>query len=418
MVGIDEFFLQAFAPEHRRDPYPLYREFSETLPPLAASEAGLWLTFRHDLVAAILRHPHGSSDERRGTLVQRMMVEDPAIRARLEENNRSLLFMDPPDHTRLRSLVAKAFTPATVERLRPAMEAMVAELVDEVAVAAKEGPVDLITQFAYPFPLRVICELLGVPYADRARFDGWSKALVRGVDPKVLRSDEVEQAMVDAGAALDAYLVDLFEERRRHPGGDLLSALLVVEEAGERLSQDELLSLAGLLLLAGHETTVNLIGNGMAALLAHLDQLALLAATGVDRRAVDELLRYDSPVQMNQRVAGGPMEVAGHTIPEGDQIVLILAAANRDPSVYDQPDRLDVTRNGPAHVAFGGGIHHCLGAALARTEAQLALDGLLKRFSHIEQAGETTLRPTFTLRGLETFPVTLRERSSASVTRP
>ena len=267
MVGIDEFFLQAFAPEHRLDPYPLYREFSETLPPLAASEAGLWLTFRHDLVAAILRSPNGSSDERRGTFVQQVMAEDPATRARLDENNRSLLFMDPPDHTRLRSLVAKAFTPATVERLRPAMEGMVTELLDELAIAAKEGPVDLVKQFAYPFPLRVICELLGVPYADRARFDSWSKSLVRGVDPKVLRSEEVEQELLEARAALEVYLADLFEERRRHPGGDLLSALLVVEEAGERLSQDELLSLAGLLLLAGHETTVNLIGNGMAALL-------------------------------------------------------------------------------------------------------------------------------------------------------
>jgi cytochrome P450 len=402
---VDQFFLEAFSSEHRRDPYPLYRRYVEAIPPLAPAGPGLWLSLDHEVVTAVLRHPNVSSDERRATLVQQMMADDPTVAERLED--RSLLFLDPPDHTRIRRLVSKAFTPATVDRLRPQMVAMVDDLLDGLAAQTSAGSIDIVTGFAYPFPLRVICELLGVPFADRDHFHGWSKALARGVDPGVLRPPEVEAEIEAASAALRGYLADLFEERRRQPQDDLVTALLQVEDGGDRLSAEELMSLVVLLLVAGHETTVNLIGNGLAALVAHPDQMTLARTRGIDRTAVDELLRFDSPVQMNQRVAAEPFEVAGAHLAAGDQVVLILAGANRNPRAYPDPDRLDLTRNGPPHVAFGGGLHHCLGAALARTEAELALNGLLRRFPRIEDTGERTLRPTFTLRGYETFPVAL-----------
>jgi cytochrome P450 len=256
--------------------------------------------------------------------------------------------------------------------------------------------------------VRVICTLLGVPARDEAIFTGWSCGIARSVDPSILRSPEVEAAIVDARQGLQTYLGELLAERRRKPGDDLLSALAAVDVDGDSITAREIVSLAQLLLVAGHETTVNLIGNGMLALLRAPDQLALLRRQPeLTGPAVDEFLRFDGPVQINQRVAMEDLDLFGHKVRKGDEILLILGAANRDPTAFTEPHRLDVTRDARKHVAFGGGIHHCLGAVLARMEAAIAFKALLDAFPTMELAAPPTRRPTFTLRGLETLPVAL-----------
>jgi cytochrome P450 len=268
----------------------------------------------------------------------------------------------------------------------------------------------VIDALAYPLPVRIICSLLGVPEADQASFTVWSRALARSLDPSVLRSAEEDADIVRAERDLARYLEDLLSFRRTAPGDDLLSALLAVEADGDRISPKEVVDLALLLLVAGHETTVNLIGNGVLALLRAPNQLELLRRSpDLAPGAVDELLRFDSPVQMSQRVATEDLDLAGHRVRAGDEILLVLGAANRDPSVFAEPDHLDVTRDARRHVAFGGGIHHCLGAALARLEGQVVLSALLARFSRLELAGTPLRRPTFTLRGLESLPIILEE---------
>jgi len=389
-----QFFVAAMAPEHRVDPYPLYAAWRERAR-MHRVDDDTWLVLGHAEVTACLRHPLLSSNEQRSVVHQREVAagrEVPPLAP-------SLLFMDPPDHTRLRGLVSRAFTPRTVEGLRARTEALVAELLDGLA-----GEVDLIPALAYPLPVQVICALLGVPEEDEGRFSAWSKVLARSIDPSILRSAELEAQIAVADRELSAYMEDLVARRESDPGDDLISALLVVEAEGDRISHRELIDLTMLLLVAGHETTVNLIGNGVLALLDHPDQRGPLGA------GIDELLRYDSPVQMNIRVATEDVEIAGEPIASGSELILVLAAANRDPAAFARPDDLLLGRDARRHVAFGGGIHHCLGAALARMEGQLAIAGLLARFPDVRLAGEPELRPTFTLRGREHLPVDLRDR--------
>ncbi len=395
----DRFFIEAMSPAFREDPYAFYERFRGPAPLLRVADT-IWFALGHAPVTAMLRHPKLSTDEATHAATEaRRSNRDP-------NRTRSLLFMDPPDHTRLRNLVARAFTPRRIEELRAATQAITDELLD--AMATRTGSVDLIEAFAYPLPVRVICTLLGVPAADEALFTGWSRGIARSVDPSILRSPAVEAAIVEARAGLQSYLGGLLSDRRRAPGNDLLSALAAVETDGDTISPREIVALAQLLLVAGHETTVNLIGNGVLALLRAPDQLALLRQSP-ERigPAVDELLRFDGPVQITQRVVVEDMEIAGQKVHAGDEIMLVLGAANRDPAAFSNPHQLDVTRDARKHVGLGGGIHHCLGAALARMEAQIALTALLGRFGEIELAGTPTRRPTFTLRGLETLPVAL-----------
>ena len=396
----DRFFVDAMSAAFREDPYPYYETYRGRDRLLRVDDT-IWLSLGHADVTAMLRHPKLSSNESRAT--SEAGCPDPGRLAS------SLLFMDPPDHTRLRRLVACAFTPKRVADLRTTAEAITAELLDETAAAGASGDVvELIRSLAYPLPVRIICSLLGVPEADEATFTRWSRALARALDPSVLRSAEVDEAIADAETGLAAYLEDLLAVRRTRPGDDLLSALLDVEADGDRIASDEVVDLALLLLVAGHETTVNLIGNGVLALLHAPDQLSLLRrAPGLVAGAVDELLRFDSPVQLTQRVATEDLDLAGCSVRAGDEIMLVLGAANRDPLVFAEPNRLDVTRDARRHVAFGGGIHHCLGAALARLEGQVALSALLARFPYLQLAGEPVRRPTFTLRGLESLPVVI-----------
>src|SRR5262245_35305307 len=397
----DRFFVDAMSPVFREDPYPHYDAYRSHQRLLRVADT-VWFCFGHADVAVLLRHPQLSSDERRAAT--ELGCAEPGRLAT------SLLFMDPPDHTRLRSLVARAFTPKRVADVRPTAEIMTSRLLDAIRGAAASGEVvDLIGSLAYPLPVRIICSLLGVPEADEATFSEWSRALTRSLDPSVLRSAEVDSAIAEAERDLARYLEELLSFRRTAPGGDLLSALLAVEADGDRISPNEVVNLALLLLVAGHETTVNLIGNGVLALLGAPDQLDLLRRSPeLVPGAVDELLRFDSPVQMTQRVATEDLELGGYRVRAGDEILLVLGAANRDPSIFTEPNRLDVTRDARRHVAFGGGIHHCLGASLARLQGQVALSALLAGFSGLELAGRPIRRPTFTLRGLESLPVVMR----------
>jgi len=396
----DRFFVDAMSPAFREDPYPHYDAYRGQHRLLRVADT-MWLALGHADVTAMLRHPKLSSDERRAT----SQIGEPEP-GRLET---SLVFMDPPDHTRLRGLVARAFTAKRVADLRPAAETITARLLDETEAAGARGEVvDLICSLAYPLPVRMICLLLGVPEADEDAFTGWSRSLARTLDPSVLRSAETDAAIAAAETELAGYLEALLSFRRTNPGDDLLSALLAVEADGDRISPREVVDLALLLLVAGHETTVNLIGNGVLALLRAPDQLERLRqAPDLIPPAVDELLRFDSPVQMSQRIAMEDLDLGGVPVKVGDEILLVLGAANRDPAVFAEPHRLDVTRDARRHVAFGGGIHHCLGAALARLEGQVALTGLIARFARLELAGHPRRRPMFTLRGLESLPVVL-----------
>jgi cytochrome P450 len=313
-----------------------------------------------------------------------------------------MLFVDPPDHTRLRTLVNKAFTPAAIGRLRSRVEELTAQLLDRVADA---GELDLVDDLAYPLPVTVICELLGVPAQDQTRFRAWSGALVHLLDPLVA-TDTLQRALA-ARTALRGYLGALVAQRRAYPAEDLLTALVAAEDQGHRLSEPELVSMCLLLLIAGHETTVNLIANGTLALLTNPAQRDRLAADPrLAASAVEELLRYDSPVQLTARHVLADLEVGGRRVGEGETVLAVLGAANRDPAQFPEPDRLDLARSLNRHLAFGGGIHFCLGAPLARMEAQIALTALLGRFPRLCLGDSPpTWRDTVTLRGLASLPL-------------
>lgn len=359
----------------------------------------VWTASTHAAVQAVLRGPRWSSDQRHAAAV-------PDVAG--EVLSRILLFMDAPDHTRLRGLITRAFTPRTIEQLRP----RIAELAEELLAPLREaGRFDVIGDFAFPLPITVICELLGVPAEDRALFRRLTvdMAVVLDLDPT---SDQFGRA---AGAALTfaAYLVPLFEERRQAPRDDLISTLVATEEAGDRLGADELLTTVILLLVAGHETTMNLIGNGLLALLRHPDQLALLRTQPhLMPSAVEELLRYDSPVRRAVRIPMDDALVDGKRVPAGEQVLVMLDDANHDPTVFAAPDTLDITRDTRRHVAFGAGAHYCLGAALARAEAQIALQALIALPDLELAVGEPQWRSQETLHALESLPVNLRRLPS------
>jgi cytochrome P450 len=314
-----------------------------------------------------------------------------------------MLNTDPPGHSRLRRLVNKAFTPRAVQQLRPGIERICADL---LAAMAGRAELDLLEALAVPLPIRVICELLGVPAADRAAFRGWSNMLVSALPAG---------AQAPASAAMSDYLHGLVRAKRTEPAGDMLSALATVTEGGDRLTDGELVSMAFLLLAAGHETTVNLIGNGVLALVTHPDQLAALR---VDRSrlpaAIEEFLRYDGPVnQATLRFTAEPAEIGGARIPAGEFVLVSLDAANHDGSRYADPDAFDIGRDASGHLAFGHGIHYCLGAPLARLEAEVAFTGLLDTYNRIElavPADRLEWRFSVVMRGLERLPVRLGRR--------
>jgi len=385
-----------FDPAVVADPYPYYRLMRVRDPVHRNATILTWFLTRHADVCELLRDERFSSD---GTQSERY-VQPPPGRGR---PGRSMLVVDPPDHTRLRNLVSKAFTPRMVDRLRPRIEAIAADLVDRLA---NESRVDLISRFAYPLPVIVIAEMLGVPARDRAQFQEWSAVVVRGLDPFL--DSETQEAVFDARDALVAYIRGIIGERRREPADDLITAMIAAREKGDLFSEGELVAMCNLLLIAGHETTVNLIGGGVHALLRNPDQLdRLRRQPALATTAVEELVRYAPPVQWTGGVATEELELGGRRIAPRQTVVGILAAANRDPEVFDDPDRLDVGRDPNPHVSFGRGIHFCLGAPLAKLEAQVALPMLLERFPDLRLAGEPEPRPTWNLRGLAHLPVGL-----------
>lgn len=399
---ISPLLLELRKYEHRSNPYPLYKHWRETSP-MHHSEAGFWTLTRYDDIVAVLRDDTFSVDPKNATAPEDFLGPPPEDQSMFRElSGRVLLFTDPPDHTRIRGLVTKAFTRRRIEELRPHVEDIVGDL-----LAGVHDEMDVIENFAYPLPALVICELMGVPVSDRDRFKGLSGDIAPILDP--FTEPETLQKAVNTAGLFVMYFADLIEKRRADPQDDLLSALVAAEEGGQHLNMEELIGLCVLLFIAGHETTQNLIGNGLHALLKNRTQLELLRDDrSLSRNAIEELLRYDSPVQLTARSPLEDVEVSGEKIRKGEEVVVLLGAGNRDPAVFENPDALDITREKIPVISFGGGVHFCLGAPLARMEGQIAFTQLLSRFPNIELAeDEPQYRDTLTLRGLKGLKVRL-----------
>jgi len=398
-----ELGLNPFAPGYFEDPYVQYRQLREQAP-VHHNPLGPWTITRYEDCSRLLRDPRmsvmpGNADvDPRTEMIERFGYE------RSERGTRAILNLDPPDHTRIRRLAQQAFTPRRVDTLLARIQTLVDGMLDEVEPA---GGMDVIADLAFPLPFAVISEMLGMPETNRAEMRRWSHTLIKSLEPIVM-PDEFP-AILDAGDHLTEHVTAAIEWKRREPADDLLSALIAAEEEGDRLSPAELRDQVVLLYLAGHETTVNLIGNGTLAVLRHPDQQAALRDDpALIGNAVEELLRYDSPVQFSRRVTLADVEFGGQTIPERSFVFTCLGAANRDPEHFGpDADELDLRRrDAPHHISFGGGIHHCLGAVLARAEARAAIGTLVRRFPDVALAGDDPAwNGRVVLRGLDELPV-------------
>ncbi|MCU0492403.1 MAG: cytochrome P450 [Chloroflexaceae bacterium] len=398
--------INLFSHEVTQNPYPAFAHLRREAPMFRTQNANghpLWLVTRYDDVVAILK------DQRfvkswRNALTPEELARVPVIPEYVNLLNQHMLATDPPDHTRLRGLVQKAFTPRLVEGLRPRIQQIADELLD--AVEGK-GEMDLLDAYAFPLPITVIGELLGIPAEDREQFRAWSSVVV-SFEPSTERFQQMGAALRE----FTNYLGKLFALRQAEPQDDLVSALIQAEEAGDRLSQSELFSMVFLLLVAGHETTVNLIGNGVLALLQHPAQMELLKQRPeLIQSAVEEFLRYDSPVETSTpRFAREDIPFGDVLIKRGDEVLVVIGSADRDEARFANPDELDITRSDNRHVAFGHGIHFCLGAPLARLEGEIAIGTLLRRLPNLRlavPADELLWRPGLLIRGLQRFPVKL-----------
>lgn len=390
------------SPDFIRDPYPAYARLRET-DPMFLTPLKAYLASRNADVTSILRDRRFGKDFAARTTARHGpgIMDEPVFRSM----SRWMLTQDPPDHTRLRGLVVKAFTARRIEDMRSRIQAIVNDSIDRVE---KNGHMDLIADFAFRLPVIVICDMLGIPEEDREIFFQRERTGGRLLDPVPLSRAEIDEANEGHRRSLD-YFQRLFELRRRQPGDDLTTKLVQAEEDGNKLTNEELCANIILLFGAGHETTVNLIGNGLLALHRNPDQLALLKSNPeLMPNAIEEFLRYDSSVQTTGRVALEDMgEIGGKEIKKGDAVLCLLGSANRDPAAYpDSPDKLDITRKNIRLHSFGGGIHFCLGAQLARLEAEVAIATLLRRLPDltIDDIENPQWRPTFVLRGLKTLP--------------
>lgn len=395
---MDHLSVNLVSPEFKADPFPFYARLRAENPVCCVVIPGLpskaWLVTRYNDVVMVLKDSRFAKNPLNA-------LKQPWLPGFAKPLQRNMLDLDEPDHARLRTLVHKAFTPSMVERLQERIQEIADQLLD--AVQDKRS-MDLVGAYALPLPLTVIVDLLGIPSQDRDRFHRWSKALLKPPTRfNMLRA-------LPSMAAFMRYLRRLFRQLRSSPQRGLLTALVQVEEAGDRLTEDELLAMAFLLLIAGHETTVHLIASGMLALLQHADQLELLRAhPALMGPAVEELLRYTNPLETaTPRYARDDVTVAGVTIPRGSLVLAVIASANRDASQFDDPERLDITRENNRHLAFGQGAHFCLGAPLARLEGQIAINTLLRRLPALQLAvpvESLRWRATLVLRGLEALPV-------------
>ena len=382
------------------DPYPFYRRLREEAP-VFRTEQGFWLLSRHDDVAASLRDKRFGKDFA-GTM-RRRYGEDVMGEPAMANLSHMMLVVDPPDHTRLRGLVTKAFTARRIADMRPRIRRLVDQQLDRVA---DKGAMDVILDLAHRLPVIVICDMLGIPEDHRGAFLVGSNVGGRILDPVPMTREELDHANLSTQMG-SAYFDQLCDLRRRDPQDDLTTELVRAEESGDRLTAEELRSNIGLLFGAGHETTTNLIGNGLLALHRQRDQWERLKADpGLIPNAIEELLRFDSSVQMTGRATMTDVEIGGVTLPAGESVVQLLGAANRDPAQYPDPDKLDVGRENIRPMSFGGGIHHCLGAQLARLEGELVFTALIERFPNLElpEKDKPDWRRSFTLRGLSKLP--------------
>jgi cytochrome P450 len=401
-----EPLFNPFDAAFRADPYPFYDRL-RTTDPVHVSSFGFTVLTRYEDVARTLRGTEFARD------IEQHAAEPigPARIARRERMRRryadgtaakSILNLDPPDHTRLRRLVSLAFTPSSIERLRPRIQ----QLVDEaLAPATDRGSIELVDELAFPVPFQVISELLAIPTERADEIREWSQALTHALEPT---ADETVMEAAEAGSeSLNAYLLEVIDDRRRHLGDDLLSALLVAEEAGDRLSPQELMSFVVLLYVAGHETTVNLIGNGLLALLRNPDELRRWRDDpSLDATAVDELMRFDGPVQQTVRIPIRAVRFGDIEVVAGTTVLTALGAASHDPAVFESPGALRLDRaNANRHLGFSAGAHYCLGASLAKLEAQVTITSVIRRFPDIHIAGEPHWRDRLTIRGVDHLPL-------------
>ncbi len=413
------------SPRYREDPYPLYDRLRNHERVHHAS-VGVTLVSGYDECLQVLKHPAASSNEANadlsfaagragaglvaeapGRLIFKLAdskVMGTGSGAFIQLAERLLISMDPPDHTRIRGLASRAFTPNVVEKLRPDIEALAHRLLDELE---PQGGAELLESYCYRLPVIVICGLLGVPVEDHERFGAWVPDVVAGLDAMAVASKKVRQRADAAAIALDRYLRALIDRHRLDPADDLLSALIAAADGEDRLSEDELVAFAALLLIAGHETTANLIGNGLWHLWRNADQFHRWRAdTEVRHSGVEELLRYDSPVQLAERIPTEDIEIGDTTIAAGRFVMVMLGAANRDPQRFSSPERLDLGRDEGPSISFGFGIHHCIGAPLARAEAEVALSTLFDRLPRLRVTlDEPRWKPTMIFRGLRELPV-------------
>jgi cytochrome P450 len=403
-LGPDDFDPRD--PGFQTNPYPSYRRMREERPVHFRRDASgfeMWHCFRHEDISEMLRSSDCGSVSIAPEMIEQVLATpDSPFHALARIVSSVMLIKDGEDHHRLRGLVNKAFTPRMVEGLRPRIERIVEELLDAIE---PRGEMDLLTDFAAPLPIIVIAELLGIPPEDRVQLRSWSDTMATFIDGTIRDAGMV--AAATAAAEMASYLELIFEQRRAEPRDDLISGLVQARESADRLSEDELLATVGLILGAGHETTTNLIGNGTLALLRHPDQLEALRSDPEQiRGAVEELLRYDSPVQTTSRVPTRDIELGGELIRAGTEVGLYLGAANHDPAIYADPGRLDIQRVENPHLSFGHGVHFCLGAALARLEGQLAIGRLVTRLPNMKVSTETlSWRPGVVLRGLRELPL-------------
>jgi cytochrome P450 PksS len=392
------------SPAFKSNPFPFYAQLRAESPVhrvLLPTKEMAWLVTRYDDVMAVLKDDRFVKDTK-NALTPEQAANLLWFRKMFKELSKNMLNQDPPNHTRLRSLVSKAFTPRLIEHIRDRIKGLADELIDR---ARPRGGMDLIHDYALPIPTTVIAEMLGVPIDDRHKFQRWSNAIMSAGSSTWGLVSAVPNAW-----AFIRYLRKFIKTRRADPGDDLVSALVRADEAGDTLSEDELLAMVMLLLVAGHETTVNLIGNGVLALLEHPEQLERLRKDPtLIKPAIEELLRYAGPVEMaTERYAREDAIIAGTTIPRGDMVFVVIASANRDERQFPDPDKMDITRDPNRHLSFGLGTHFCLGAPLARLEGQIAIDTLLKRLPGLRLTvarGGRRWRRGLILRGLETLPV-------------
>jgi cytochrome P450 len=411
---MSEILFNPFDPVFRADPYPFYDRLRE-VEPVHVSPFGFTVLTRYDDIARTLRGAEFARDVE-ANVTERDDDPRKARRDRLRQRRedgtaaKSILNLDPPDHTRLRRLVSLAFTPSAIERLRPRVQQLVDDALDR---AAERGSMELVEELAFPVPFQVISDLLDMPTDHTVEVREWSQTLTASLEPTV--DDDALDAADSAATQMGGYLSEVIEHRRRHLGDDLLSALIQAKEEGDRLSPAELLSFVVLLYVAGHETTVNLIGNGALALLRHPDQRKLWAADpSLDTNAVDELMRFDGPVQQTVRVPTIDVTYAtadGNEVqvPKGTLVMTVLGSASHDPAVFERPGDLWLARpNANRHLGFAAGVHYCLGASLAKLEASVALTSLIRRFPGLELDGTPGWRDRLTIRGVDHLPVVTR----------